>query len=265
MSWLGSTVSFCSSQAFTGQGQADMLKLIWAPAAIAALLIAGFAYKWPVEMLGPGLGVLFIAGVFSTVSYFTQRNSKRSALQLKEMATYFARRFAGGSSLSVFSIIEGLNGPSAPAIREWLRGCDMSQLIFDDWCQGFAARIEHDANGGKLTRLYLRELWSMIIHYQEFVEQFYEVAEKAGISQDTVGRYNRFVAEYNPFIQRFQDYVGKLRRANRTEVEPPSMKLARELRLEQASPPAPKETKVFGEPPDHKGYILGRRPDKGDG
>ena len=237
-----------------------MLKVVWAPVAICAVLIAGLLYEWPPELLAPAVSAPLLLGILTTVSYFKQKRSERSAVRLEEMAAYFARRFAGNSSLSIFAVVEGLVGLDRPRVGEWLRGCSMSRTIFDAWCEAFAGRIESDAKAVKLTRVYLRELWSLIIHYQEFIEQFYEVATTIEVPRETADQYNRFVAEYNPFLQRVQDYIGKLRVLRRTEIEPPSVKLAKALPVKQISQPAPKQETVFGEPADHKGYILGRRP-----
>jgi hypothetical protein len=76
---------------------------------------------------------------------------------------------------------------------------------------------------------YLNELWSINSHYQEFTEQFYEVAEKFEVTPEIVGQYNRFAVEYNVFVQSFRDTITELRNVARTEIEAPSVKFAREL------------------------------------
>ena len=78
-------------------------------------------------------------------------------------------------------------------------------------------------------RTYLNELWLVNSHYFEFVEQFYEVAAKVEIPQETIDQYNRFVTEYNAFAQDFRDNISELRRVARTEIEPPSVNFAKEL------------------------------------
>ena len=76
---------------------------------------------------------------------------------------------------------------------------------------------------------YLTELWLINNHYHEFTEQFYEIATKIEMPRETVDQYNRFVVEYNAFAQHFRDAISELRRVARTEIEAPSVKLAKEL------------------------------------
>jgi len=66
-------------------------------------------------------------------------------------------------------------------------------------------------------------------HYYEFIEQFYEIATKLELPVPTIDQYGRFVMEYNTFVLNFRDSVAELKRMARTEIEPPSVKLAREL------------------------------------
>ena len=108
----------------------------------------------------------------------------------------------------------------------------MSGRIFNTWCSSFITRVESDIRTRRFTvylRAYLNELWLINSHYYEYVEQFYEVAEKVSIPQETVDQYNRFVTEYNAFAQSFRDTITELKTAARTEIEPPSVKFAREL------------------------------------
>jgi hypothetical protein len=65
--------------------------------------------------------------------------------------------------------------------------------------------------------------------YFDFVEQFYEVAEKLEVPPETIDQYNKFVMEYNAFAQNFRDNITELRSIAQTEIEPPSVKLAQEL------------------------------------
>ena len=66
-------------------------------------------------------------------------------------------------------------------------------------------------------------------HYYEFVEQFYELAENIEIPRETADQYNRFVMEYNSFVQNFRDGIAELRKVARTEIDPPSIKMAKAL------------------------------------
>lgn len=120
------------------------------------------------------------------------------------------------------------------------------------------SRVESDIRTRRFTvylRTYLNELWLINSHYFEFVQQFYEVAEKVKIPQEAAVQYNRFVTEYNAFAQDFRDRISELKKVAKTEIEPPSVKLASELTKVETLPPAEKKTKL-PEHPEHKGYIL---------
>ena len=91
---------------------------------------------------------------------------------------------------------------------------------------------------------------------EEDLSEFYEIADKVEIPQETVDQYNRFIIEYNAFVHNFRASISELKKYTRTEIEPPSVKLANEL--SQIRPPQvtleeevkPSQTK------EHKGYIL---------
>ncbi len=138
----------------------------------------------------------------------------------------------GSSSLSIFAIIDSLFNIDDSKLWDWARACDMSQRIFNTWCDSFISRVESDTRTGSFSvylRTYLDELWLVISHYYEFVEQFYEVARKVELPQETIDQYNRFVVEYNAFVQRFRDNITELRKVAKAEIEAPSVKLANEL------------------------------------
>ncbi|MFC1982612.1 hypothetical protein ACFLV5_02355 [Chloroflexota bacterium] len=237
-----------------------LLRVIWIPIVMAGVAILGYLYFWPLEMLAPILSVLVVIGIFMAVSYDRQRNLEHSLAMLKEVGAYFVRRFSGNSPLSIFVVIEGLINAENPAVREWVHCCSMSRLILNSWCDSFILRMESESRAGTLSiymRTYLRELWSLVIHYQDFIEQFHEVAEKSEFSQDTIAQYNRFTIEYNSFSQRFRDFIGDLRGVNKTEIEPPSIKLAKELPVKRHPQPEPKEERKLPKHDEHKGYIIG--------
>ena len=188
-----------------------------------------------------------------------EKRLEQSSVRLKELAGYFNRRFAGDSSLSIFAIIDTLFNIDNPKLWDWARACDMSQRIFNTWCGSFISRVESDIRTRRFTiylRTYLNELWLINSHYYEFVEQFYEVAEKVTISQETIDQYNRFVMEYNAFIQHFRDSIVELKKVARTEIEPPSIKLARELSGVKPPQATQKGEEKPSQPTEHKGYIL---------
>jgi len=204
----------------------------WSPILITALAVVAFRYEWPFEVITPILIVILVVGLVVAVMRAKDKELEQSLLRLKQLAGYFSRRFMGSSSLSIFAIIDSLFNLDNPKLWEWARSCDMSQRVFDTWCDSFISRVESDIrtrNFGIYLRTYLTELWLIHTHYYEFVEQFYEVAEKVEVPREAVDQYNRFVVEYNAFVQDFRDNISQLRKVAKTEVEPASVKFAKEL------------------------------------
>jgi hypothetical protein len=204
----------------------------WSPILITAVAVAGYIYQWPIEMVAPLLGVILVIGLVVVVIRTRERQLELSSLRLRQLAGYFNRRFMGNAPLSIFAIIDSLFSVDNSQLRDWARACDMSQRIFNTWCNSFIGRLENDTRSGKFSiylHTYLNELWSINGHYYEFVEQFFEIAQKIGIPPETVEQYNRFVVEYNTFVESFRDCIAELKKTARTEIEPPSVGLAKEL------------------------------------
>ncbi|MBA7474574.1 hypothetical protein ES707_09928 [subsurface metagenome] len=204
----------------------------WSPILITALAIAGYVYGWPIGAVIPALAIILVIGLVVAATGAKEKELELSSLRLKELAGHFNRRFAGNSSLSIFAIIDSLFNIDNPKLWDWARACDMSQRVFNTWCSSFIGRVESDIRTRRLTvylRTYLNELWLVNSHYYEFVEQFYEIAEKVEIPPETIDQYNRFVMEYNAFAQDFRDSISELRKIAKTEIEPPSVKFAKEL------------------------------------
>ena len=213
-----------------------MLKTVvnwgWSPILITALAIASYLYEWPVGVIIPTLIAILVIGLVVAVTRAKNREMGRLSLRLRQLASYFNRRFTGSSSLSIFAIIDSLFNIDDPKLWDWARACDMSQRIFNTWCDSFISRVESDImtkGFGVYLRTYLNELWLINSHYCEFVEQFYEIAERVEIPRETVDQYNRFVTEYNAFVQDFRDNISQLRKVATTDIEPPSVKFAKEL------------------------------------
>ena len=230
----------------------------WSPILITALAVIGYIREWPIVVLAPVLIIILVIGLVMAATGGREKELERSSLRLKELAGYFNRRFAGNSSLSIFTIIDSLFKVDNPKVWDWARACDMSQRIFNTWCDSLISRVESDVRTRGLVlylRTYLNELWAINNHYYEFIEQFYEIAEKVETPPETKDQYNRFVMEYNAFVQNFQDSISELKKFARTEIEPPSVKLAKELPIKPAQLTHEGETKL---PPttEHKGYIL---------
>lgn len=204
----------------------------WYPALITALAVAGYIYGWKVEFVAPALIIILGIGLVVTVIRVRERQMELSAVKLKQLAEYFNRRFMGDSSLSIFVIINSLFSVDNPKLWDWARACDMSQRIFNSWGNSFISRVESDIGTRRFADYlssYLNELWLITSRYHDFVEQFSEVAERMEIPSETVGQYSRFVMEYNAFVQNFRESITELRNITRTGIEPPSVKLAREL------------------------------------
>ncbi len=231
----------------------------WSPILITALAVVGYVYEWPLTLVAPVLVIILVIGLVVAVVRARERQLELSSLRLRQLAGYFNRRFMGGSSLSIFAIIDSLFNIDNPKLWDWARACDMSQRVFDTWCNSFIDRVEGDTRTGRFSaylRIYLNELWSITSHYHEFVEQFHEIARKVEIPEATIDQYNRFVVEYNTFVQNFQDSIAELKKVAKTEIEPPSVKLASELSGVKPVPVTQDEEVKPSQTQDSRGYYL---------
>jgi len=204
----------------------------WYPALISVLAVLGILYGWPVEWVAPALIFILALGLVVTVIRARERQLERAVFRLRQLAEYFHRRFMGDSTLSIFVIIDSLFNIDNPKLWDWARACDMSQRIFNSWCSSFIDRMESDIGVTKLAdylSTYLNELWQITSHYHDFVEQFYEIAAKVEVPQETLDQYGKFVMEYNAFAQNFREHITELKSIARTGIEPPSIKLAQEV------------------------------------
>ncbi len=209
-----------------------VIKWGWCPILITALAVVGFIFEWGIWIFAPVLGVILVIGLVMVVRGASERELKLSFLRLWHLTGYFARRFMGNSSLSIFAIIDSLFNIDNPKLWDWARTCDVSQRIFNSWCNSFISRVESDIGNGRFDvslPIYLNELWLVNSHYYELVEQFYELAEKFEIPRETIDHYNRFVMEYNAFVQDFRDNISNLKKVAETAIEPPGVKFAKEL------------------------------------
>ena len=204
----------------------------WALIIITAVAIIGYVYEWPIGLLATILGVVLVIGLVTAVVGAREKELEKSSHKLRQLAGYFCRRFMGDSSLSIFAIIDSLFKTDDPKLWDWARACDMAQRVLNTWCSSFTSRLEVDTRTGRFTvylRSYLNELWLMTNLYYEFVEQFHEIAQKIALPPETLGQYRKFVVEYNSFAAQFRDSIGELKKVARTEVEPPSVKMAHEV------------------------------------
>ena len=236
-----------------------VISLGWSPLLITALTVVGYRYEWPIEILAPILIIILVIGLVTAATGAREKELEKLSQKLRQLAGYFNRRFMGNSSLSIFAIIQSLFNVDNPKLWDWARACDMSQRVFNTWSSSFVSRVESDVRTRSFKtylRTYLNELWLINSHYHEFVEQFYEVAENIELPQETVDQYNRFVVEYNAFAQNFRESISELKKFARTEIEPPSVKMARQL-PETKSPQTTQEREEKpSQPTEHKGYIL---------
>ena len=204
----------------------------WYPTLITAIAVASLILEWPIEAVAPALIVLLCIGIVIMIINVRKSELALQCMKLTQLTSYFHRRFMGNSAMSIFNIIDSLFSLENPKIWDWARACCMSQRIFDTWANNFITRVESDLRGRRFTiflHTHLNELWSINSHYYEFIEQFYEVAEKFEVPYDIAEQYNRFAVEYNAFVQNFRDAIVELRSIARTQIEAPSVKTAREL------------------------------------
>jgi len=204
----------------------------WCPILITALAVVGFIFEWEVWVVAPVLGIILVIGLVVVAIGAKEKELELSFLKLRQLAGYFTRRFMGDSSLSIFAIIDSLFNIDNPKLWDWARACDVSRRIFNSWGSSFISRVESDIRTRGFDvylRTYLNELWLVVSHYHEFIEQFYEIAAKVEIPQETTNQYNRFVVEYNAFVQDFRDNISELRKVAKTNIEPPSVHFAKEL------------------------------------
>jgi hypothetical protein len=204
------------------------------------LAVIGYQYEWPLWLLAAVMVAILIIGLAVAISTARERAVERASLRLKQLAGYFNRRFTGDSALSIFAIIRSLLTSDNARVWGWARETEVAQRIFNTWCDSFTDRVESDIRTRRFIlylRTYQSELWLINSHYYEFMEQFCEVAQSMELPSELIDQYNRLVEEYNAFVQQFQDNIGELRRVARTEIEPPSVKLAKAL--PGTKPPAP--------------------------
>jgi hypothetical protein len=204
----------------------------WCPILITALAVIGHINEWSIWALALVLVIILVIGLVVAIIGAKEKELEHSSLKLRQLAGYFNRRFMGNSSLSIFAIIDSLFNIDNPKLWDWARACDVSQRIFNTWCNSFIGRVESDIRTRRFNvylHTYLNELWLVNSHYYEFIEQFYEVAKTVEIPKETIDQYNRFVVEYNAFAQDFRDNISGLKKVAKTEIEPPSVKFAKEL------------------------------------
>jgi len=189
-----------------------------------------------------------------------EKELELTSIKLKQLAGYFYRRFLGDSSLSIFPIIDGLFAMENPKLWEWARACEMSRRILNTWGSSFISRVDSDLRTRRFDiylRTYLYELWLLTGHYHEFIEQFCEVGERMELPRETIDQYERFLMEYNAFVHDFRNNIAALKKVAKTEIEPPSVKLARELSItKKPLPTTEKGEEKPSQPTEHKGYIL---------
>ena len=113
----------------------------WSPILITALAIVGYIYEWPIEALAPSLVIILVIGLVVGASGAKEKQLEHLSLRLKELAGYFNRRFTGNSPLSIFAIIDSLFTVDNPKLWDWARACDMSQRIFDTWCNSVICMV----------------------------------------------------------------------------------------------------------------------------
>ncbi len=209
-----------------------MLSRGWPLIVITALAITGILLQWPFEAIAAIMGVILIIGLAIIGVSAREKEVERNSQKLKELTGYFVRRFMLESSQSIFLIIDTLFKADNPKLWEWARACDMSARVFNAWVNGLITRLESDNKTGRFSiylRAYTNELWIINNLYYEYIEQFCEVVEKIEVPEETREQYGKFVVEYNTFVTQFRELISEMRKVARTEIEPPSIKTAREV------------------------------------
>jgi len=204
----------------------------WYPALITAIAVLSLIYDLSINIMIPVLVVVLCIGLIVTVINARKNQLELQSVRLTQLATYFNRRFLGNSSLSIFAVIDNLFSIENPQVWEWARGCEMAQRIFDSWSDHFATRVETDLRNRRYSNFlhtHINELWAINNHYYDFTEHFCEIADKFEVPRDVIEQYNRFVIEYNAFAENFRNAIMELKTIARTQIEAPSVKLAREL------------------------------------
>jgi ABC-type multidrug transport system fused ATPase/permease subunit len=204
----------------------------WALIIISVVALVGYVFEWPITVLATIIGIVLVIGLATAIVDTREKELEKTSQKLRQMTGYFYRRFTGDSSLSIFAIIDSLFKTDDHKLWDWARACDVAERVFNTWCSSFTSRLEVDTKTGRFTiylRSYLNELWLMTNLYYEFVEQFYDIAQKVAIPAETLEQYHRFVVEYNSFAEQFRELIGELKQVARTEVEPPSVKMAHEV------------------------------------
>lgn len=204
----------------------------WYPALLTAIAVVSIIYNVSINIVVPALVLILCIGLVVTVITARKSELERQSLRLAQLTAYFNRRFMGNSSMSIFATIDSLFGLEDPKVWDWARACGMSQRIFDTWSNSFATRVESDFRSRRYSLFlhsHLNELWAINNHYYEFTEQFCEIADRFEVPAETIDQYNRFAVEYNVFVENFRNTITELRNVARTQIEAPSVKLAREL------------------------------------
>ena len=206
----------------------------WYPALITAIAVLSLIYydDLSINIMIPVLVVVLCIGLVVTVINARQSQLEKQCVRLTQLATYFNRRFLGNSSQTIFTVIDNLFSIENPQVWEWARGCEMTHRIFDSWSDHFSARVETDLRNRRYDNFlhtHINELWALNNHYYDFTEQFCEIVDRFEVPKDVIEQYNRFITEYNAFVENFRNAIMELKSIARTQIEAPSVKLAREL------------------------------------
>ncbi len=204
----------------------------WYPTLITAVAVISLIYELSINIMIPVLVVILCIGLVIAVINARKSQLELQSVRLSQLTSYFNRRFMGNSSLSVFAVIDNLFSVENPQVWEWARGCEMAHRVFDSWTDHFSARVETDLRNRRYADFlhnHLNELWAINNHYYDFTNQFCEIADKFDVPKNVIEQYNRFVTEYNAFVENFRNTIIELKNIARTQIEAPSVKLAREL------------------------------------
>jgi hypothetical protein len=204
----------------------------WPVVVITCLAVSGILQEWPFWVIAASMGAVLVIALAIIAVGAREKEVERNSQKLKELTAYFVRRFMLESSQSIFIIIDSLFKTENTKLWEWARACDMSARVFNAWANGLITRLESDNKTGRFSiylKAYTNEFWIINNLYYEYVEQFCEVVEKIEVPEETKEQYGKFVIEYNTFVSQFRELISEMRKVARTEIEPPSIKTAREV------------------------------------
>ena len=119
-------------------------------------------------------------------------------------------------------------------LREWVQGCALGRDFLTYWVVYFIERLElivkHKPSQGKEVSERFEEFRRMNHSYLQLVEAFYEKASTTQIPKNLEDNYNKFVKEYDAFIQTLRSLIDEASKVFKVSVDSKNIQFAKELR-----------------------------------